>query len=105
MSEKRYLAYSYYRENDLNKSINLFRQILNSERDLEEDQVTYMKILIQQNKDADAGALFNCYNKIQPSKKKHFNDIFQNLIDKREMAKGLYANYYALSNREESLSE
>lgn len=90
MAEKRYLAYSYYRENDLNKSVNLFRQILNSERDLEEDQVTYMKILIQQNKDADAERYLIGIIKSNPARKKHFNEIYQNLIDKRDMAKGLY---------------
>ena len=49
-----------------------------------------MKILIQQNKDADAERYLIGIIKSNPARKKHFNDIFQNLIDKREMAKGLY---------------
>lgn len=90
MNEKRYLAYSYYRENDLPRAVNFFRQILNSDRDLEEDQVTYMRILIQQNKDAEAERYLISVIKSNPARKKHFNEIFQNLIDKRDMAKGLY---------------
>jgi hypothetical protein len=54
------------------------------------DQVTYMKILIQQNKDADAERYLVGIIKSNPARKKHFNEIYQNLIDKRDMAKGLY---------------
>jgi tetratricopeptide (TPR) repeat protein len=90
MNEKRYLAYSYFRENDLPKAVNFFRQVLNSDRDLEEDQIAYMKILILQNKDADAERYLIGVIKSNPARKKHLNDIFQNLLDKRDMAKGLY---------------
>jgi Flp pilus assembly protein TadD len=90
IQEKRYLAYSYYRENDLAKSANLFKQILNSERDLEEDQNTYLKILLLQNKDADAEKFLISIIKYNPNRKKHYNDLFQNLTDKRDMARGLY---------------
>lgn len=90
MNEKRYLAYSYYRENDLPRAVNFFKQILNSDRDLEEDQVTYMRILIQQNKDSEAERYLISVIKSNPARKKHFNEIFQTLIDKRDMAKGLY---------------
>lgn len=89
-AEKRYLAYSYFRENDLAKSLNFFKQIISSEKDLEEDQHTYLRILVLQNKDLEAERYASSLIKSNPSRKKFYNDLLQNLIDKREMAKGLY---------------
>ena len=90
ITEKRYLAYSYFRENDFIKSSNFFKQIINAEKDSEEDQNTYLKILVLQNKDLEAERYATSLIKYNPSKKKYYNDLLQNLVDKRDMAKGLY---------------
>ncbi|HMV43808.1 MAG TPA: hypothetical protein PK079_20260 [Leptospiraceae bacterium] len=90
LNEKRYLAHSYFRENDLNRSLNLFKQIIASERETEDDQVIYMKILLQQGKDAEAERYLISMIRSNPSRKKHFTDIYQGLLDKRDMVKGMY---------------
>ncbi|MBP7282485.1 MAG: tetratricopeptide repeat protein [Leptospiraceae bacterium] len=90
VNEKRYLAISYYRIHDLPKAIVLLRQIMNAERDLEEDQTLYLKILLQQNKDSEAEKYLVSLIRINPIKKKQYNDLYQNLIEKRDMATGLY---------------
>ncbi|MBK8395444.1 MAG: tetratricopeptide repeat protein [Leptospiraceae bacterium] len=90
IQEKRYLAYSYYRSNELVKTSNLLKQIMNSERDVEDDQTLYLKILLQQNKDGDAEKYLVSLIRANPYKKKQYNDMYQNLLEKRDMATGLY---------------
>lgn len=90
LSEKRYLAHSYFRENDLPKSLNLFKQIIGTDRDTDEDQVTYMKILLQQTKDIEAEKYLISLIRTNPARKKHYLEVYQGLLDKRDMGKGLY---------------
>lgn len=88
--EKRLLALSYFKEAEYSKSISLFKQILGTEKDSEEDLLVYLKMLILVGKENEAEKHLGHMIRSNPSRKKVFIDTYKTYIEQKEVSKSLY---------------
>lgn len=88
--EKKYLAFSYFKDGDPNKAYQIYRSNLNLEKDLEVDLQNYFRILIFLNKDSEADKVHIALLKDDFDKRKYYQDFLNSQIQKREVLKYLY---------------
>ncbi len=90
LDEKKYLAYSYFKDGEANKSYNIYKSIINLEKDSEEDLQNYFRLLIFLNKDSEAEKVHSALVKDDFDRRKFYQDFLNNQIHKREILKFLY---------------
>lgn len=88
--EKKYLAYSYFRDGEANKSYQIYKSIINLEKDSEEDLQNYLRLLTFLNKDSEVEKVHIALLKDDFDRRKFYQDFVMNQIQKREILKYLY---------------
>jgi tetratricopeptide (TPR) repeat protein len=90
LDEKKYLAYSYFKDGEIQKSYSMYKQFIGSERDTEEDLMNYLRVLVASNKESEADKILSELKKSNFEIRKYYNDFYISLIQKKEILKLLY---------------
>jgi tetratricopeptide (TPR) repeat protein len=90
LEEKKFLAFSYFKDNEPSKSYNLYKQFIGTDRDSEDDLQSFMKVLIHLGKDPEAEKILSQILKTNFERRRFHIEFYTNLLQKRDALKFLY---------------
>jgi tetratricopeptide (TPR) repeat protein len=91
IEERRIAGYSYMQLGDWEKAIAHYKNFVKFERDTEEDALNLIRCLIWSGRESEAEMYLSKLIKINYEKRKYFSDIFQEIIEKRNLTKEIYS--------------